>query len=192
MDFGSVNWDAVAAIGQAVGALGVIVSVLYLAMQVREDARARRAETVHQQTGAHANALQAIAVSQDLAAIFTRGITEFETLGTVERARFSALLSYFMLHFQDSFFQHAEHHLDERVWQGIETPLSEMFAYPGVRAWWKTRAHHYSAKYRRLVDGKIAAGDKPKLYGEDMMKRAAAAVSIAAELSAVSITGGQV
>ena len=34
-----MDWDAVAAIGEAVGALAVVVSVIYLALQVRNNTR---------------------------------------------------------------------------------------------------------------------------------------------------------
>src|SRR3954451_22793865 len=37
-----MNWDAISAIGQIVGAFGVIVSVIYLAQQVRSNARQTR------------------------------------------------------------------------------------------------------------------------------------------------------
>jgi hypothetical protein len=42
---GVMNWEAIGAIGEIVGGAGVIVSLLYLAIQIRKDARARRANT---------------------------------------------------------------------------------------------------------------------------------------------------
>jgi hypothetical protein len=38
-----VNWDAIAAIGEILGAIGVIVSVVYLATQIRQNSRWLRA-----------------------------------------------------------------------------------------------------------------------------------------------------
>ena len=38
-----MNWEAIGAVGEAVGAAGVIISLLYLAVRIRGDARARRA-----------------------------------------------------------------------------------------------------------------------------------------------------
>ena len=45
-----MNWEAIGAIGEFVGALGVITSLIYLAIQIRSDAAARRAETSHAQS----------------------------------------------------------------------------------------------------------------------------------------------
>jgi hypothetical protein len=40
-----INWDAIGAIGEIVGALGVMVTVGYLAIQVRQNTFASRAQT---------------------------------------------------------------------------------------------------------------------------------------------------
>ena len=167
------NWDAINAIAQSAGALGVIISLLYLAFQVREDARSRRAATIHEQVEAHANALHSIATNGDLAGIFVRGLASLDGLDAVERTRFSGMLGYLFLNFEDSYFQHREGHLDDRVWNGIAVPLRELLAYDGVRAWWGTRSHHYGAQFQSYVTSLIAEGRKPNMYPEKMLKDAA-------------------
>lgn len=42
-----MNWDAIAAVGEIVGAAGVIASVVYLAIQVRRAIAESRASTFH-------------------------------------------------------------------------------------------------------------------------------------------------
>ena len=83
------------------------------------------------------------------------------------------MLGYLFLNFEDSFYQHAEKRLDERVWHGIATPLGDLLAYPGVRAWWKTRAHHYNADFQTFVEARIAEEKKPGLYPERLVTRVA-------------------
>ena len=34
-----INWEAVSAVGQIIGAIAVVISVVYLAVQVRSNAR---------------------------------------------------------------------------------------------------------------------------------------------------------
>jgi len=48
----TINWDAIGAIGEIVGALGVIVTVGYLAIQVRQNTFASRAQTYQERTNA--------------------------------------------------------------------------------------------------------------------------------------------
>ncbi len=40
-----MNWDAIGAIGEVVGAVGVIVSLLYLALQIRQNSNVVRSAT---------------------------------------------------------------------------------------------------------------------------------------------------
>ena len=45
-----INWDAVGAIGEVVGAFGVIATLIYLAMQIRQNTQVTRAATAQQMT----------------------------------------------------------------------------------------------------------------------------------------------
>jgi len=42
----AVNWAAISAIGQIVGALAVVISLIYLAREIRSNARAARRASV--------------------------------------------------------------------------------------------------------------------------------------------------
>jgi hypothetical protein len=42
-----VNWTAIGAIGEILGAAGVIITLIYLARQVRQNTRATRLSTSH-------------------------------------------------------------------------------------------------------------------------------------------------
>ncbi len=43
-----MNWDAIGAVGEIVGALAVLITLIYLAMQIRQNSNMQRAQT-HQQ-----------------------------------------------------------------------------------------------------------------------------------------------
>ena len=66
--------------GEAVGAAGVIISLLYLAVQIRGDARAKRAAMTHDQSVAGGNVLFTIADNADVADLFLRGLNDFTSL----------------------------------------------------------------------------------------------------------------
>jgi hypothetical protein len=42
-----VNWEAISAIGQIVGALAVVISLIYLAREIRSNARSARIASLH-------------------------------------------------------------------------------------------------------------------------------------------------
>ena len=161
-----MDWEAIGAVGELLGAAGVIVSLLYLAIQIRGDARAKRAETVHEQSEAFRNFLHIIATNREVADIYVRGIRDFGSLHDDELARFSSLLGFLFRVYEENFFQWREGILDDHVWHGLESPVDDILAYSGVSAWWATRDHWFSGPFREFVQAKLAAPKTPNLYRE--------------------------
>jgi hypothetical protein len=48
--------------------------------------------------------------------------------------------------------------------EGFEQTTADLISYPGAQAWWATRKHWHTARFRELVDRIIAEGRKPTLY----------------------------
>lgn len=87
-----LNWDAIAAVGEILGAVAVLVTVAYLAVQVRQN-------TASVGTATHESALSgfneinlAIAQSEELASIFQRGLYDPESLSEVDGVRFAFIM----------------------------------------------------------------------------------------------------
>jgi hypothetical protein len=161
-----VNWEAIGAVGEVAGAAGVIISLLYLAVQIRGDARAKRASTVHEQSAAYRDLLQMLATDEELADIYLRGLRELGSINDSEFVRFSSALGFMFRVFEEAFFQWKEGNLDAHLWNGFEAPIGDMLAYPGMREWWSTRSHWYSPQFRKFVDEKTSQTTPPALYRE--------------------------
>ena len=161
-----MNWNAVGAIGEILGATGVIVSLLYLAIQVRADARARQAAVTHQMSEAFSSFMGDLANTPDLAGLWYRGIHDFDSLKGEERPRFSSLVGRLFRIYEDNYFQWIEGHLDSRVWHGLEASISDLVPYPGTQAWWATRSHWYSAEFSDFIRSKLSDHRNPTMYPE--------------------------
>lgn len=161
-----MNWEAIGAIGEVVGAAGVIISLLYLALQIRGDARAKRAETVHQQSEAFRDFLHIVATNREVADIYVRGIRDFGSLNDEELARFSSHLGFLFRVYEENFYQWEQGTLDAHVWHGLASPVDDILAYPGVREWWATREHWFSQPFREFIRAKLAEPQTPKMYRE--------------------------
>jgi hypothetical protein len=161
-----LNWDAIGAIGEAVGAAAVVASLLYVASQIRADSRARRIEATHVQIEAFSAYLRMLASNNDVAELFLLGIRDFHSLSGAQVVRFSSLLGHLYRIFEDIFYQRAEDNIDARVWRGFEGPMGDIIAYPGVQDWWKTRCHWYSQEFQQFIAAKVESARPPSLYGE--------------------------
>ena len=79
-----MNWEAVGAIGELAGALGVIVSLLYLAVQIKRQNVASRFAAVHEVVDQTNAFFGAAARNKEIAAIWVKGIENFGALDQVE------------------------------------------------------------------------------------------------------------
>ena len=87
-----MNWDAIGAVGEIVGASAVVLSLAYLAVQIRLQNRESRASTVTHLTEQWNSATLAVAQNGELAKVWTAGLRG-EALPEDERARFFGLCS---------------------------------------------------------------------------------------------------
>ena len=163
-----MNWEAIGAVGETVGATGVIISLLYLAMQIRGDARAKRAATVHEQSAAFRDLLRMLATDKGLAEVYLHGIRELNSVQEADLVRFASVLGFMFRVFEEAYFQRKEGNLDAHVWQGFEAPVNDMLAYPGVQEWWFTRSHWFGEKFCEFVNEKISQAGAPALYGDNI------------------------
>jgi hypothetical protein len=88
-----MDWDAVGAIAEAVGAAGVLITLAYLAIQIRHNSASVDASTEDGVTSGFNDINNVIAADANLARIFTVGLDEPDRLTDDEAVRFSFLFS---------------------------------------------------------------------------------------------------
>ena len=75
-----MNWEAIGAIGEIAGALGVIVSLAYLASQIRTQNRESRLAAATEWTNQWNHFTGSLAENQGLAEIWLRGLRDHSSL----------------------------------------------------------------------------------------------------------------
>ena len=159
-----MNWEMLSAIGQLAAALGVIPSLIYLAIQIREQNKERRRAAVNLLTGQWSDLVQSAQDHADFAALFLEGIRSFHNLEPVDKLRFSAFFTRFVRNCEGMFLYYRDGALEKSLWGGVERTMSDYFAYPGVREWWSTRKHWLTDDFRAVVEAIIAKNPEPKMY----------------------------
>lgn len=163
-----MNWEAISAVGQIVGAIGVVISVLYLAYQVRSNARQTRLASMRMMSEAFNQWLYGLAGNPQIGDLYHRGMRDFASIQGADLPRFSALMDSLFRIYEDMYYQKLERHLDPRVWRGFEAPMRDIIAYPGAQAWWRSRSHWFSREFADFIDGLASAAGPPALYREQM------------------------
>ena len=150
-----VNWDAIGAVGEIVGAAAVVLSLVYLAVQIRLQNRESRASTIMHLTEQWNSSTLAIAQNAELAKIWTAGLRG-ETLPEDERARFFGVCSSVLQVSEGLYLQQIDGRLDPRIWQGVDARLSNLLATRGFQAFWLVREPWFSKEFSDFVADRIA------------------------------------
>lgn len=166
-----MNWQTLVAAAEVVASVTVIISLIYLAIQVRLQAAEYRMMVISSLTQQWAEAVQTLAVHEDLHKIWMRGLQDIHGLSALERGRFSAILINLTQIFESLHLHFRQGKVDPVVWNAFDTRLRDVFATPGVRHWWSSRRHWHNRHFRGYVDDVISKSGEHKggyeaIYGE--------------------------
>ncbi len=146
-----MNWEAVGAIGEMAGAGGVIVSLLYLAVQIkRQNVESRLAamnELVHQRNIFYG----AVAENGELATIWITGQENFDALDRVEKSRFFADVGRTFMSTEGLLHQKLQGRLDPSMWSAVDRTMRDFCNCPGVKAFWPLRGHWFSDEFNAYI-----------------------------------------
>ena len=83
-----MNWDAIGAIGEIVGAVAVVISVIYLAIQIRIGSSAVSTNLRDSIYSSFFEWNYQLTADPGFAAMFHRGLQDFNSLSEEEKPRF--------------------------------------------------------------------------------------------------------
>jgi hypothetical protein len=151
-----MNWDALGAIAELAGALGVIASLLYLGRQIRASTRASAVESKLASTRNYTDFLGQLVHSPELAELFIRGRKDFQQLASAEKVRFSNLALMSFSFFSAAYFQLSNDALDEDSWVENQAILQYWLRGAGCRDWWENTGRHlFGKKFVDFIDAEL-------------------------------------
>lgn len=136
-----MNWDAVAAISEAIGAAGVIASLLYLAIQVRAGTRASAVESKLAGTRMYTDYLSMMVQKPELNDIMLRGRKDLQSLSKDEYIQFSNLALIAFSFFSASWFQYRNNTISESDWFELNAITKYWLIGSGTQEWWYKLGH---------------------------------------------------
>jgi len=136
-----MNWEAIGAVGEVLGAVGVIVTLAYLALQIRQNSEHIEQNVRSQRLSASAalhHDLTEIRLSfltdPELLRIFAQGRSDPNTLSPDERTRFMVTCTLLFEQLAFAFDRREEGIAD---WSSFHHYLRDYARSPGVQLWWK-------------------------------------------------------
>ena len=134
-----------------IAAIGVILTLLYLAAQIRQNTRSVQASTELEMLSAW-NQLGAMRnESPELMSLYDRGRSGYENLDQEEIRRFEMLCYPQFNIYQALFHQYERGVLTKDVWEAQERNLKLALESPGVRSWLEKNLPRYSDSFTKYL-----------------------------------------
>lgn len=160
-----MNLQAIAAIAEITASAGVIISLIYVGLQIRSQIVESRLASVDELTRQINSGYQTLASDKDLAELFLKGLDDFKSLDRAEIVRFSAFMGSQMRQCESAFFRYTSGRLAKEVWTGLNAGIEDISTSPGMKDWWQTRSHWFSKGFRDHISNHLDNDDKPRMYG---------------------------
>ena len=150
---GSVDWTAIGAVGELVGAIGVIVTVVYLTLQVQQNTKSVRGAVYDSLATSLEHLNRPLVENADLARALAAVTEDWEGSSLDDRARVVHFYSAAFKLFENVHYQHTQRLIEDELWHGWRRLMLTYFWSPGVQAWWPTRRGAYAETFARYLEG---------------------------------------
>ena len=148
-----MNWEAINAIAQLISSVGVVVSLLYLAVQVHRSTRIAKLAAQDAATTALREVTRPFAENPEVGRLWSKGLEDLETLTSEEKARFFHVAFQFLKAMEMIHFHYIYGLMEEQVWRGWRNLYEHYLASPGLIYYWKLRHDLFSERFRQFVAG---------------------------------------
>ena len=146
-----MDWNMIGALGEVVGAGAVVVTLFYLARQIRDSARQDRREQYSQLNRDFLQLPSAIANDESFADVFFRGAVDADSLSPSERARFYSGVLIVFRSIEALFHYHKEGSVADWGAASHRATMIDLLGMNGFRQYWTERRHWFSVDFQEEV-----------------------------------------
>lgn len=145
--------QALGNIGEFVGALGVVISLIYLAQQLSSNSKAVRASSFNSMVQNSLRLLEQLYLDSEFAAFMTRAQeVPLDELEPAERIRWDAFMMAVYRHYGNLVYQHRVGALDEEIWRAYREDLKQAVTTASWRGWFERNRDVLSRSLQEEVD----------------------------------------
>lgn len=150
-------------LAEIVGALAVVVSLVYVGIQVNDSVGASRSASVNDANVALQSWYQELGTNQQASALFYRGLMSGEALPAAEEFQFLMTFHAVFLAFQNSYWLTEEGTLDAELLESLTAAILGVKDTPGMRRYWRQRKSYLNASFAEYVERLLNRETNPSM-----------------------------
>jgi hypothetical protein len=149
------DWGA---LGELVGAIAVVASLVYLAIQIRQNTRqisqsmeSTRLAAFERNIEAGNRIRELILLNPEVGQLLTRGMEDYDGLSRSDKMNFDLLLRNIFASFQGGYVRQLTLGSDPEDFEGTLRTVDGLLAHPGVRQWLAVTEPDWRPEFTELV-----------------------------------------
>ena len=147
-----LSLSELASIAEIIGAVAVVISLIYVAQSLRDNTAAVQSASVLELANASREGLLAIASDPDLARIRMEGDRDPGSLEEVDALRYFLFYRQLWISFQNAWVQWGLGAVEDEIWAGYNTGMCGIISVPGPSQEWPRHAPVLHPGFVRLVE----------------------------------------
>ena len=149
------NLDRIHKIGELVAAIAVVISLLFVGIEVKQNNNIQRQQATRSLSRDWSDATASFQ-DPELACLFVRLGNERETLTAQEATQIEAVIWRIYKVYEELQYQYEQGMIDESVWSGFKRLMVTEMTYESYRAWWHGYQKTFSPRFREYMDTIVA------------------------------------
>ncbi len=143
-------------LAEILGTSAILVSLIYVAVQVRQHTRVTKLSTAQNVSRDIREALSIIANDTTMASIHLRAMVDVASLAPEEKHRFYIYMNSIYKVYETAYYQNLQGALDAYIWDGVIGNLTIGKDTSGYRSFWRDRKQIYSKAFQNFYDNELA------------------------------------
>jgi len=147
-------------LGELVAAIATVVTLAYLAVQIRANTNAIRSESRGRISAQTQSYSAVIGGNRETASLFTRGLVDLDSLEVDEQTQFAFLFSMLVNQANDSHHEYRLGITDRETFMANGVSVLRLLRAPGGREYWRRHSSDFSPPFQEFIGSELKEGPK--------------------------------
>ena len=153
-----MTWPQISVVADLLAGIGVVISLIYLSRQIRQNTRAVRMANASMVQSNFQEAAKFLYEDREGAAIILRGMSDPGSLTPVERLSSYAWFFNLLKTAEIAHYHFRNGDLDPALWQASLTFYKAYFVTPGFREYWDRRKSAFVPEFQQVMENWLLEG----------------------------------
>jgi hypothetical protein len=150
-----MTWDAAGSLGEIIGAIAVVVSVVYLALQIKGQTRQAKLAAGRELSEQYRLILNRVIDNEDFSELYLEGVTNYSALSNNSRIKMSLFLRQMFRNVEQQYLHIERENVDSTYFDTMRLSFFQLLRFPGVQDWWEGSREVFAPGFRDVMDMEI-------------------------------------